>query len=507
MLFAELFYTRQQCSLRSLAIMCQGLLDDAGGPLVNTSVQPWNQVKPNKLKLTAKELRDEVTRRHSASENVLGIPPRPNAWTVARAQEWLNDNPITIAGEVAFLKAAIRQHVDTGGAEGVPGAGAAGARANWHGKYPHLRLIHAMVDHDNIKRAYITRGHLPSGRMTVENRNTQATKDKSVWKLLADKWNDPLYFPVTSVKENTHSDFSRPIALSFEIVSHMQPATVEKVQEKWSSMVLALNRVIQKWERSGQGYGGQVEEEEKENDEDDGDEFESAQENECASADGGEQPFGQLANRSQGALDQRQNFIDGKSSYLLYLWDMLEEHNLFQSSMQRLNEGIGCGSGNNVPTIIADGKRKRDDDDDEALSLSSSLKSEKGSNSFMNKLDSIFQKHGDSLITVAHIEAEERRAAAQRAEANVRAAAERAAIEQQAAAIRQRINNLKDKHYDIVLRSVSTEVMNSQLASDTLKGLIARIENDIADQERQLSQLHVTPVRSNISPRSRGSSF
>jgi len=84
----------------------------------------------------------------------------------------------------------------------------------------------------------------------------------------------------------------------------MQPTAVEKVQEKWSSMVLALNRVIQKWERSGQGYGGQVEEEEKENDEDDGDEFESAQANECASADGGEQPFGQLANRSQGALDQ-----------------------------------------------------------------------------------------------------------------------------------------------------------------------------------------------------------
>ncbi len=72
---------------------------------------------------------------------------------------------------------------------------------------------------------------------------------------------------------------------------------------------------------------------------------------------------------------------------------------------------------------------------------------------------------------------------------------------------RQRINNLKDKHYDIVLRSVSAKVVNSQLASDTLKGLIARIENDIADQERQLSQLHITPVRSNISPHLRGSSI
>ena len=75
----------------------------------------------------------------------------------------------------------------------------------------------------------------------------------------------------------------------------MQPATVKKVRKKWLSMMLALNRVIQKWERSGQGYGGQVEEEEKENEEDD-DEFESVHEIECAGGDGGELPFGQLAN-------------------------------------------------------------------------------------------------------------------------------------------------------------------------------------------------------------------
>ena len=146
---------------------------------------------------------------------------------------------------------------------------------------------------------------------------------------------------------------------------------------------------------------------------------------------------------------------------------MLDEHNLFQSSMQRLSDGIGCGSGINVPSVITNGKRKRDDADDdddenEGFSLSSSGKSEKGSTSFINKIDSIFKKHGESLVTVAQIEAEERKVSAQRAESNKRAAAERAAIEQQAAAIRQWIITLKDKHYDIVLRSVSAVLNNKE---------------------------------------------
>ena len=56
-------------------------------------------------------------------------------------------------------------------------------------------------------------------------------------------------------------------------------------------------------------------------------------------------PFGHLRNQAQGALDQCQNFIEGMSSYLLYLWEMLKEHNLIQSSMQRLSDGVGCDDG------------------------------------------------------------------------------------------------------------------------------------------------------------------
>jgi hypothetical protein len=41
-------------------------------------------------------------------------------------------------------------------------------------------------------------------------------------------------------------------------VATLQPATAEKVEEKWSQMNLSLRRGIQKWERSGQGDGEQL---------------------------------------------------------------------------------------------------------------------------------------------------------------------------------------------------------------------------------------------------------
>ena len=39
----------------------------------------------------------------------------------------------------------------------------------WTGKYPYLQLIHAIVDNDDIKHAYIHCNNIPSGRMAVEN--------------------------------------------------------------------------------------------------------------------------------------------------------------------------------------------------------------------------------------------------------------------------------------------------------------------------------------------------
>ena len=74
--------------------------------------------------------------------------------------------------------------------------------------------------------------------------------------------------------------------------------------------------------------------------------------------------FERLKKRPQRALDYRRNFFDGKSTYILYLWEMLEEHNLFQSSTQQLHEDVGSVDGSTgVPPYAIGGKRKCSNDD------------------------------------------------------------------------------------------------------------------------------------------------
>ncbi len=71
---------------------------------------------------------------------------------------------------------------------------------SWSGRLPYLCLIHALIDHDNIKAASIHRSDIPSGRMAVENRNTEEARAASVWQMLADKWNDESFAPATASK-------------------------------------------------------------------------------------------------------------------------------------------------------------------------------------------------------------------------------------------------------------------------------------------------------------------
>ena len=52
----------------------------------------------------------------------------------------------------------------------------AGKGANWIGKFPMLRLIHVLIDHDEIKRAFHNCHDLPSGRMALENGNTDEVR-------------------------------------------------------------------------------------------------------------------------------------------------------------------------------------------------------------------------------------------------------------------------------------------------------------------------------------------
>ncbi len=125
----------------------------------------------------------------------------------------------------------------------------------WHWKYPMLCMIHALVYHNEIKRAYLACHDPPSGQISVENPNTPAAMAQNVWHLIANKWNNVLFAPSTNAMD-CHSDYFVSETIGFDTICNFATATAEKVEERWGGMVLALNRIIENWKRSGQGDGG-----------------------------------------------------------------------------------------------------------------------------------------------------------------------------------------------------------------------------------------------------------
>ena len=113
---------------------------------------------------------------------------------------------------------------------------------NWVGKYPHLRLIHCIVDNDDIKDAFIHQNKTTRVRLENENRN----HTESVWSKIADKWNDPQFEPVTEDMTSEHSDFKADI-IDHELVADLAPATAEKVEKKWATVKNELTRIIANW--------------------------------------------------------------------------------------------------------------------------------------------------------------------------------------------------------------------------------------------------------------------
>lgn len=135
-------------------------------------------------------------------------------------------------------------------------------------------------------------------------------------------------------------------------------------------MNLVLKRGISSWEHSGQGDGGYT------GDDDDGGDDGSINNNnndgnedyDIKDAKGETNRFGALAGRFQHALDLHHCFLMIGTPILFYLWDVLDEHDLVQSTMQQLLDGVGSGNGNSgVPSVIGG---KCQSDDDYSLSLS-----------------------------------------------------------------------------------------------------------------------------------------
>ena len=329
-LSAEHIFEEKNKSMKSLIVLCCGLKNSDGTNLIDINDDPWKSLPVATTKPNAADYKAEVTRRYHVL-NLSGVgmkDPRPNQWRLDRLLEWLKLHPLRDASDVEFLQETVKNRK-------VVAERVVAQRANdkevhdkaekaWYGPLPILRLLCCLTDNDAIRRAYLTRNDISNDRIDLDNRNSDK-RPKTVWELLSHKLNDHDFEAVTEPFPDLHNYYKDSIVIPHSKVSSLAAATPEKCKEKMSTMMVSLKRIVDKWERSGQGEGGiDVEI--------DGDETTGFE-------------FGSLKNRSRGALESRSSFINDSPPYLLYLWEILDKYQLLTDSFSALSKKMSSKNG------------------------------------------------------------------------------------------------------------------------------------------------------------------
>ena len=352
---------QQSNRLSILFALCIGLQetpseDGSTVPLMDLDQHPFNLMKKKKdIKPSLDVLKDEVTRRSNLDASNAN-KPKPKGWNAKKCYEWLKANPITTAEDVAFLvkrAKAVKQVIENASQKSVTtpssSAGTETEQGNkWTGQLPYLRLIHCLME-DDIKQKWIHRND-PKSIQEIDARRS-VVRNEDAFEMISSRWNTETFNPTTMVS-NCHYDFAQEIDAGFDATKEYARASPTKVKDKLAKMKSDLSSIIQKWERSGQGDGGRLEEDVED---DEGNNYNS-------DADGEGTPgeetstttrfhWGRSEGR-QGAFDCRESFLGSNPSYLLYFWDVLDKHDLFNTTMNRLSDEAGASSANEVPGVI-----------------------------------------------------------------------------------------------------------------------------------------------------------
>jgi hypothetical protein len=464
---AEYYYANGGSCLKILVAMSLGLRDEDGNPVLSLDSEPWKTIPPKQIKPSKDEYIKEVNRRWNTKTNggsaaSAKLGPRPRAWNLPKIQEWLEEHPIDAAIDIEFVKTelASRKAVAEAAKKDDDEDNARLGAGNWNSTAC-MRLIHALVDHDELKSKFLNRLNLPAGRSSVENREQLRATD--IWHLLADKWNDKKFEPETVSMPAVHSDFAVSDFILYLDVADLTPATAEKVEDKWGSMILEMNRCIADWQKSGQGEGGI----------DDGENMSD---------------FGSLANRSQHALASRQNFFKSRQLYLLYLWEMLHRHDLLGSALQRLNNSVSSANGSSgVPSVV---RRNNNNDDDESLSNKTSPASA-GGNSAIASLGKSIEKHGQTLVDIAKIDAKEKE--------KDRLDKEKERNHTKQSQLHETLRKLKGEKRSLLIQYAEEVEKGKKAVADAIMAQVDDIVEDIDDTNKKLQDLEQTPKKRNRS--------
>jgi hypothetical protein len=332
---AQKVYLESNNSKKLLFLMCVGLTDQ-GCSIFDLDQDPWNTLKKRDIKPSRSEYAQEVCQR-GILLNTQPIPKTAN-WGSRKCIEWLTANPLTDEQDVLFLKNEVQKIevlINQARQERVEQE----SRGAWRGAIPYMRLTMCLIQ-DDVKSSYLQRADART-RQELDARNSEV-RAQTAFELIADRWNDESFNPIAP-PSNCHEDFVATMDCSHSLVATMMPASPQKVEDALISMRSNLLRIIQNWEKSGQGEGGH----------DEPDALED-----LVILDTTSERFGTLSSRSECALQNRAAFLRGKPSYLLYFWELADQHQLLQSTLQRLDDDFAASDAMSAPSVGSFGSRQ-----------------------------------------------------------------------------------------------------------------------------------------------------
>jgi hypothetical protein len=171
---AKKFYLENNRSMLSLITLLISTRNESGLQLLDVENDPWKTYPKKSIKPSLDALRAEIGHRWNTSLQQDGKAPASKHWDKDKMMKWLKEHPIELDDDLAFLKrefenkksVALQASKDSKKEKQQLAALDATAKSkhkSWSERHPYLCLIHALVDHDSIKLAYIRHGELPSG--------------------------------------------------------------------------------------------------------------------------------------------------------------------------------------------------------------------------------------------------------------------------------------------------------------------------------------------------------
>jgi len=342
-LTCQQYFQRHDKNKAILLTMCLGLESADGKRLLGDPTSPpYDDLKPRtKWRPTNPMLVREVLRRCKASPSQKK-PVRCSNWAGKKLVEWLSKNPVTAPLDVDWLKrtesamydACLRAAAEK---KKLQGQTQGDKMASWTDDLPYLWMYCCAV-HDDVRETLV-RSQDVLDRAQLDARNS-VVAPPAFYEALKDKYNDESFIPTTRKLPDLYETFASPIVLPLDEMPG--PVTTDFIKKKWNDSKMKLTKVIDRWERSGNGFG-QLDDDASEQDA-----------NEPAT-------FGHVTAGRLLAGDNRSEFVWPhlqEGFHLLYLWNEADKLDILQYCIVALSDVVAA-TGEKVDTSTAKPATKR----------------------------------------------------------------------------------------------------------------------------------------------------